>query len=306
MDDGSRDHSAAVALEAGAAVLTMPEPSGPAAARNFGAAQATGRYLIFVDADCLLHHDALAQAAQAFEREPDLEAVYGSYDDRPEDPGLVSQFRNLLHHYVHQNADQAAESFWAGCGAVSRGRFIESGGFDAAQYPQGSIEDIEFGYRLRAAGARIKLLKTLQVTHLKRWTISSMLQTDLFRRAIPWSRLLLRSSDRHSELNLSTDARWSVTLVGLSAAAALSSPWLSWAAASAVAGIALIVMINWRFYAFLSQRRGGLFAARCVVLHQLHFLTSGIGFGWAWLSSRPAFIFNRRSRLLQDTQTTSH
>ena len=36
---------------------------------------------------------------------PASTALFGSYDDAPAAPGLVSQFRNLLHHYVHQQGE---------------------------------------------------------------------------------------------------------------------------------------------------------------------------------------------------------
>ena len=56
-------------------------------------------------------------------RGPALTAVMGSYDDTPSEPGLVSQYRNLLHHFVHQVGREKASTFWAGCGAVRRGAF---------------------------------------------------------------------------------------------------------------------------------------------------------------------------------------
>ena len=50
-----------------------------------------------------------------------------------------------------------ATTFWAGLGAIQRTAFLEAGGFDAEQYRAPSIEDVELGLRLAAAGARIRL-----------------------------------------------------------------------------------------------------------------------------------------------------
>src|SRR5215211_4324457 len=78
-------------------VVTEPSNAGPAAARNAGARQTTADLLLFVDADVLLHPDAVARVRAAFAHDPGLAGVFGSYDDTPEAPRAVSVFRNLLH-----------------------------------------------------------------------------------------------------------------------------------------------------------------------------------------------------------------
>ena len=96
----------------------------------------------------------------------------------------MSQYRNLLHHYVHQRGQIEASTFWGACGAIRRSVFEEVGGFDEERYPR-CIEDIELGYRLRRAGHRIVLDKNLQGTHLKKWTLWSVIRTDVCCRAMP-------------------------------------------------------------------------------------------------------------------------
>ena len=64
------------------------------------------------------------------------------------------------------------------------------GGHDE-RYRRPCIEDIELGYRLRDAGHEIRLCRDLQVKHLKRWRLGDMLTTDLLKRAVPWTRLML-------------------------------------------------------------------------------------------------------------------
>jgi hypothetical protein len=41
------------------------------------------------------------------------------------------------------------------------------------------------------SGRRIVLREDLQGKHLKEWRLKNLLHTDIFRRAIPWSRLML-------------------------------------------------------------------------------------------------------------------
>jgi GT2 family glycosyltransferase len=204
-------------------------------------------------------------------------AVFGSYDDTPADQGLVSRYRNLLHHYVHQTSSEAASTFWAGCGAIRRADYLRLGGFDES-YSRPSVEDIELGYRVRRAGGEIRLAKHLQVRHLKRWTLASFLWTDLARRSLPWTRLILREPRLPRDLNLSWRHRASLAAsAGLALFAALlpfGSPWGWLAAACAVAFVAL----NRGFLAFLWSRGGPRLALAALPLHLLHYLAGGLGF----------------------------
>jgi GT2 family glycosyltransferase len=285
VDDGSRDRSADIAADAAAQVVRLPGNRGPAAARNAGARAARGDVLLFVDADVVVAPDAIERVRSTLAARSELAAMFGSYDDRPRAPDLVSQYRNLLHRYVHQQASAEAFSFWSGCGAVRRAAFEEVGGFDERRW-RWSIEDIELGYRLRAAGHRILLDKDLACTHLKRWTLASMLRTDLTARAIPWTRLLLESPSAARDLNLTMAQRFSVALVGL-ALAALGLA-LRWPALVSVAllAFAAVVILNRDFYAFLADRRGIGFALASIPLHVLYFVCSGLGFAYATIGYR--------------------
>jgi len=277
VDDGSTDGSAERAKGAGAAVLSTSGRRGPAAARNLGAALARGRYLFFLDADCELHADALGRAAALLRSDPALDAVFGSYDDEPPAPGAVSRYRNLLHHRVHQRGRHDAATFWAGCGAIRRSSFEAVGGFDAARYPRPSIEDIELGARLRAAGGRIRLAPDILVTHHKAWTFGSMVRTDVLARAAPWTELGLRSGGLPRDLNVGLRERASLAaLVGALAAgvAALWVGWLAWAAAALALAFLLLELDLFRFL----RRRGGIpFALLSVPLHAVHVLSGGLG-----------------------------
>ncbi len=86
------------------------------------------------------------------------------------------------------------------------------------------MEDVELGYRLRKAGHRIKLCKSLQVKHLKRWDVVSMLKADIFQRALPWTEIILRERKCINDLNTGMSGRASVivTFVLVSALAARS------------------------------------------------------------------------------------
>ena len=248
-------------------VVETADRPGPAAARNAGAARAQGDVLVFVDSDVVPHADAFTRLRAAF-ADPGLAAVFGSYDDMPEAPGVVSGFRNLLHHFVHQQSGGEATTFWAGLGAIRRDAFRRAGGFDAERYREPSIEDIELGMRLAAAGARIRLDPAIQGTHLKRWTLRSMVRTDLHGRGVPWVALLARERSAPTGLNLGWRHRLSAAAsIALVASLATRRPRQAALAAGA------LVVLNAEFYALLLQRRGPAEAAAGVGLHALHHLT---------------------------------
>ena len=204
-------------------------------------------------------------------RSPHLTALFGSYDDTPGDPGTVSQFRNLLHYYVHQEGAGPATTFWAGLGAVRTGAFREAGGFDAARYPLPSVEDIDLGTRLTAAGGRIVLDPALQATHLKEWTLSGMIRTDFWQRGVPWTELVLRSGTAGAALNLGWRHRMSA-LVSVAVAVSL----LRGRRGAALGGFAALAALNAPFYELLLRRRGPVEATLGVGLHAVHHVTGAL------------------------------
>ena len=284
VDDGSTDRSAATARAAGARVVSSPRSrGGPGAARNAGAAAARGEFLFFVDADVLVRPDTIARVVEAFRAEPDIAALFGSYDDAPAAPNVVSQHKYLFHHYVHQTSRREATTFWAGCGAIRRAVFEELGGFDPA-YDRPSIEDIELGYRLTRAGHRVRLCHDLQVTHLKRWTPLSLLRTDIFDRGIPWTALLLRERAFTADLNLQTSNRVSVACVYLLWAALAAAALQARAALVAPLLVAALLVFNAPLYAFFLRRRGPLFLLAAIPWHWLYYTYNGVCFALGTLA----------------------
>ncbi len=249
-------------------VITEARGAGPAAARNEGARRADAGLLVFVDADVLVHADALARIEAAFAADPDLTAMFGAYDDAPEAPGAVSGFRNLLHHHVHSSAPGPAQTFWAGLGAIRRDAFLAAGGFDAERYPLPSVEDIELGARLSRTGARIALDPGLRGKHLKAWTLTGMIRTDFAQRGVPWTRVLLERGPSTTALNLGWRHRISAVASVAGAVALVRRRPLGVAAA-----LATLVAANRDFYALLLRRRGPAEAAAGVGLHAIHHLT---------------------------------
>ena len=284
VDDCSTDRTAHVIKAHGARYLRTSHRLGPAGARNLAARHARGDILVFVDADVQVPPEALGLIAENFGRRPDLAGVFGSYDQEPSASGFFSHYKNLFHHYIHQHSNENATTFWAGCGALRRNIFEQFGGFHSAKYQRPAIEDIESGLRLRRAGQRILLDKRLQVKHLKRWTLTSMIRSDIRDRAVPWSKLILESGKLPRDLNLTYASRVSALSVMLLVLFALqllhsvssSSRLVSLDSLAILSLALLLITLNYRVYQFFWKQRGPLFALGAVPMHWLYYFYSGV------------------------------
>ncbi|HEY3840387.1 MAG TPA: glycosyltransferase family 2 protein [Bryobacteraceae bacterium] len=266
VDDGSTDETRAVAAEFPVTLITSSERRGPAFARNLGAKAASGEILVFLDSDVCVHHDTIERIRGSFEADPELDALLGSYDSSPRSEDFLSQYRNLMHYHVHQKGAQEASTFWSGCGAIRRTLFLEHNGFDEA-FGRPAIEDIELGYRLSRAGRKIELDRTLQVTHLKRWTFWGLVKADVCDRGIPWTELILRDRFMPNDLNLQLSQRVSVALVfillGLSGFTALK--WGGYVLAPLFVMVFVLLVRWWMEFSEPSRPKAALFVLLGVI-----------------------------------------
>ncbi len=284
VSDGCTDNAWKKVSGSDVRIIRREKTGGPAKARNAGADAATGDILFFLDADVILHKNAIAIIRDYFERIPSVDALFGSYDDRPTGKNFLSQYRNLFNHFIHQNASPEATTFWGACGAVRSRTFQDLGGFNET-FRVPSIEDIELGSRMKKAGKTIRLLKKLYVTHMKEWRFFPMVKTDIFRRAIPWSRLMLTQKTIGKDLNLKYTHK-------ISCAVLLAS--LFWAGMGLLFPLpmipvlmapALLLALNANLYWFFWQSRGFLFMLRSIPMHWLYYFYSGISFLYCWLEA---------------------
>ena len=289
VDDSSTDATAELASALNVRVLHSGGRLGPGGARNVAAPVAAGDLLWFVDADVVVHADAGRVLCQTF-RQTGAAAVFGAYDDSPPAPNFLSQYKNLVHHHYHREDGGEAETFWAGCGAIRRDVFLDAGGFDLVHYPYPSIEDIELGFRLRQRGLCIVLEPALLGTHLKVWRLANLLHTEIFRRALPWSRLIHTRTGLTDTLNVGRGERGRALLaIGLVASISLAAVGLTgfWPPVVLLigAGAANATLLK-LFY----RRRGIWFAVKGLLFHQLYYLYGAAAFSWAWLEHRVSTV----------------
>ncbi|MBL8209414.1 MAG: glycosyltransferase family 2 protein [Bryobacterales bacterium] len=293
VDDGSSDGTGELAAAHPLKpTVIRTAHAGASRARNAGAAAARAPILVFLDADVVAHPDTLARLAAAFE-DPTLDGIMGSYDDQPHHPQFLSQYRNLMHSFYHQTGRPRASTFWAGCGALRRDAFFAVNGF-AGNWK--GIEDIELGYRLNDAGKRIALDPTIRVQHRKRWTLATMVRTDVFLRGMTWTELILRDGRMPDDLNTGTSQRISVASVAILLLALIAGLW-----PISLAALALILALNRRIFAFFAAKRGWWFALRTVPLFVFYLFYSGLSFALG----ASKFAFERANNRFRKSSTST-
>lgn len=269
--DGCTDASAKIASAYPCKVISLPENRGPGFARNAGVKRSSGQILYFLDSDVLIGPDLFTRLAEAFAAHPEYSAIFGSFEKGTGRENFVSVYKNLLHHYTHQHSNEEAFTFCSGLGAVRREAFVKIGGFDPKWW---FMEDIDLGYRLHRAGCRIWLNKDLFSVHLKRYSLASLVRSDVLGRAIPWTRLMLETRLFRNDLNTRFHNVASVPVSVLLLAALLRRDlWLPMALPLAV----IFLFLNRGFLTFLLLQRGIWFAIRSAGMCWLGYLYSAVG-----------------------------
>lgn len=275
--DGVASEPPAWLAKSNVTLLSTGRRSGPAVARNLAAKSAGGNILLFIDADVEIAPDVVERVRERFDADSEIWGLFGAYDDEPPAPGTVSRFRNLLHHHTHLRHAGPAESFWTGCGAMRKDMFFNLGGFDI-RYALPSIEDIDLGVRAVDAGGRIELDPGILCKHHKCWTLGSMIKTDIFQRAIPWTRLMISAGKFSTRLNLDHRARLSGGCAVLALALSLLSTFNLWAILPASGCTTVLYLLNRDFYKLCHSRGGIFFSSSAFFLHWLYFTYSTVTF----------------------------
>jgi GT2 family glycosyltransferase len=179
VDDGSRDDTPEfvprwIDAHPGRIRFLRQENRGPAAARNHGAREARGRFLIFIDNDIVVGRDFVRRHAEALLSRPGSWVV--GRVTHP--PGLratpFGRFRYDLGEDFHRRQDAAAPvpttAITAQNLSLPAADFARLGGFDEG-FEIASSEDWDLGFRARQAGITIFYHPQIVAVH-NDWAVS--------------------------------------------------------------------------------------------------------------------------------------
>ncbi len=272
--DGCTDGTSEVARNhPGIRVIEYAVRRGAAYARNVGAVAARGDVFFFIDADCLLRPDTIGLGLRTLASGEKV--FFGTYTPETSAPGFWSQFKNYQHYYTHQHGEDYQTSFWSGCGAIWRETFEDLEGFDVSVL---ACEDIEFGNALIKRGYRIRLVKDVQVEHLKRYSLHRLVRSDLIHRAIPWTRLIRVGRAELGKLNTNRNGRRSVILTAAVLLCLAMAPFSPWALVGGLLALVGLVGFNAGLLGFIRRKRGWLFAAGALGGLMIHYFICGSGY----------------------------
>jgi hypothetical protein len=169
-------------------------------------------------------------------------------------------------------------AFFTACGAIRREVFDRFGGFSSAA-KDCALEDLELGFRLFRAGQTIINAPHIQATHMKRYTFASLMHSDLWQRAVPYTFHMLRHRLFRNEMSTTRGHRISVTLSYIVFLALLASLATGSALAAAVAILTMAAYsyVNRRLCVFVRALRGNLFLVASMLLLFFTYICSGVG-----------------------------
>jgi GT2 family glycosyltransferase len=173
VNDGGRavDSRALAGVADGVRVRLLEQPSaGPAAARNRGAAAASGQILAFTDDDCEPDRGWLLALEQRLTSDGDVVVAGRAASLHPENDWATAS--QLLTDHLHRwyNRDPEQGGFVTSNNlALRTATFHAVGGFDAS-FPSAAAEDREFAERALRTGHRLVYLAAAVVGHRHRLT----------------------------------------------------------------------------------------------------------------------------------------
>jgi len=280
VDDGSTDRTRAIARNFPLRIVSTSGRVGPAAARNLGARVAEGELLLFIDSDVMVRADTLSLTADRFAM-GDVEGVVGVQAAAMRHRDLVSQYKNLWMRWTYLRKQADVPLFYTTVAAIRRDSFLQAGGFDPG-YATPNVEDTAFGQKLARLGMRVRVEPTLEVEHVKRYSLLGLLRTD-FQRAVSLTRLKLRERRELTQNNTSVPTSYMASVP----LAAVGTALLVAAAALRVAGIAApglasligVVALNREFLGAIRASEGLSRALAAIFLLWIELLVVGVGTG---------------------------
>jgi glycosyltransferase involved in cell wall biosynthesis len=162
VDDGSNDGTKDAAAKYPVRYIYQ-QNHGPAAARNNGANQVQGEIILFTDADCEPQPNWIEEMIKPLD-DPQVVGVKGAYRTRQK--GIVARLVQIEYEHKYERMKKFKyidfiDTYSAG---YRKDIFLKYNGFDE-RYPNASVEDQEFSFRLFHDGHKMVFNPNAVVFH---------------------------------------------------------------------------------------------------------------------------------------------
>jgi len=108
--------------------------------------------------------------------------------------------------------------------------------------------------RISGTGGKILVIPKLEGKHLKVWTLWSAIHTDIFRRALPWSRLMISREGLDDTLNVRWKERVRAGIAGVTALTVLATLLFPTIWPLTLVTVAAAFGVNWRLFGFMQAK----------------------------------------------------
>lgn len=278
-NDGSTDRTREIAAAHGITIIDNPSKSvGPSVGRHRCAQETDADILVFVDADVEIDERAVELLTDEILSDEKISAAFGAYDEDPHCTNIAAKYVNLRHHYIHEQSSREASTFWTGLGAIRSEVYRSLGGFDF-KYDKPSVEDVELGTRMLKHGWQVRLVAEAKGKHWKNWTLLGLWQTDIFKRALPWSKLIAGGETKGEDLNTSHKEKLSAVLAHSMWLTGAISIFVPNALAIFLTVTALYLVMNAGLLALFLRKGGPVLMLAGFALHWCYHLYSSVVFG---------------------------
>jgi len=264
VDDGSTDGSCETAKKYADQYIRHPSNQGQAQARISGAMHARGDLCIFVDADVVIEKNSIRIICDYLDEHPDIAGVTGLLSEKHPHSNFFSQYKNLYMHYIFSNQSEDATFLYGSMFAVRK-----SWAEDYKPLFDCSC-DVDLGQHILSKGGKLKLLKDLEVVHLKKYNGFSLMANDfeipyhwaaIFMRYCGWKQWGRNGSGFAHASRKQLFSLLIACMIGFHLMMAMINP-------SYVAGLLVLVIfyivLNYPFFKFLTIKRNRLFGALSV------------------------------------------
>lgn len=270
----------------------LNENVGAGRVRNFGAQKAKGEWLIFIDSDVVVSGNFFKEVAGKLRHLPKNTCLQGVYGWRTPIKNIYSQYKNLYYYYnfFYRIKKEKYSYLSSHCFILRREIFKEMGGFN--RQIKTVMEDADLGFRLFQKNYVIILDDKLLVTHLKKFSLLSLLVNDA-KLSFAKAKHVLRNSHKEDKERLIVVSGGRVSEMYPIILSVLLSPVVLFVLLMLVISqniisfhlfsyllfslLSILVLLNFGFMKFVGNKKGLLYLLKIIPVFYLDMLSAFLG-----------------------------